>query len=84
MYPIVMVIIPIGLGVVPIWITRGITRISLLLLWVGIVVPMLVMPVGYLWGTRWVLLLLLGVVLLLIGLGVPLRIPLRVFIFVTE
>ena len=86
-YPITMIIIPIGLLLVvpiPIGITRGITRVGLLLLRVGIVVPMLVMPVGYLWG-RILLWLLLGVVLVLIMLVRVVRVSLRVFIcFITE
>ena len=86
-YPITMIIIPIGLLLVvpiPIGITRGITRVGLLLLRVGIVVPMVVMPVGYLWG-RILLWLLLGVVLVLIMLvRVALWVSLRVFIFITE
>ena len=86
-YPITMIIIPIGLLLVvpiPIGITRGITRVGLLLLRVGIVVPMLVMPVGYLWGRILLWLLLMGVVLLLIRLVGVVGVSLRVFIFITE
>ena len=86
-YPITMIIIPIGLLLVvpiPIGITRGITRVGLLLLRVGIVVPMLVMPVGYLWGRILLWLLLMGVVLLLIRLVGVVGVSLRVFIIITE
>ena len=84
-HPIVMIIIPIGLWVpIPIGITRGITRVSLLLLGVGIVVPMLMVPVGYLWGRILLWLLLMGVVLLLIRLVGVVGVSLRVFIIITE
>ena len=86
-YPITMIIIPIGLLLVvpiPIGITRGITRVGLLLLGVGIVAPMLMVPVGYLWGRILLWLLLMGVVLLLIRLVGVVGVSLRVFIFITE